>query len=76
MFLAEDLLLNCDEAWNAARLDQKQRLQAFLFPNGLVFDGKEFEPPLTSCAFRMLRGIGEAEKKVVPPRGIEPRFTD
>lgn len=42
---AEHFLTNVARLWTERPLDQKQRLQQVLFPNGLRFDGEKFGKP-------------------------------
>ena len=53
-------------------LDQKQRFQRILFPDGLEFDGKEFGTALTSPIFRYLQSFQPANEEVVARTGFEP----
>jgi hypothetical protein len=41
--------------WIEGSLDQKQRFQRVLFPEGVTFDGERFGTPATCLAFSYLR---------------------
>jgi len=45
-------------------LDQKQRFQQILFPNGLRFDGKSFGTFTTCIGFNYLRGISSGDSSL------------
>ena len=55
-----------------AGLDQRQRLQKLLFPEGLVFDGREFRTPLTCPFFMNLEGTLGEGSELVAHTGFEP----
>ena len=44
---SEHLMMNAARLWLEASLEQKQRLQEVLFPNGLWFDGERFGTVVT-----------------------------
>ncbi len=58
--------------WIEASLDQKQRFQQSLFPEGLAFDGKEFGTARTCLAFSYLRQISSRDSRLASRTGIEP----
>ena len=51
---AEDLLLNAASVWERCSLDQKQRLQRVLFPQGVEFSDGEYRTQETSFLFKPL----------------------
>ena len=68
---AEHVLTNAARLWEQASLDQKQRLQAALFPEGLRFEGSGFGTPVTCLAFaESLVSPGGADA-VASPTGFE-----
>ena len=58
--------------WTEASLEQKQRFQQSLFPDGLAFDGIEFETARTCLAFSYLRQISSEDSRLASRTGIEP----
>ncbi len=71
---AETVLTDASGLWTAASLDQKQRLQGVLFPEGLRFDGREFGTAATCLAFKQLRGSEPVVEAMASPTGFEPVF--
>jgi site-specific DNA recombinase len=70
MAYAEDVLTNASHLWSNASLDQKQRLQSVLFPEGLTFDGEEFGTAVTCLALTTLGGDRRPESSVASPTGM------
>ena len=66
---AEYLLTDVSRLWMELQLDQKQRLQKVLFPEGLKFDGQEFGTAVTCLAFKQFRGSGGSGSNLASPRG-------
>lgn len=52
---ANHLVLNARKMWEVETLDQRQRLQRLLFPEGLTYDGTGFAAAVTCCVFSYLR---------------------
>ena len=71
---AEHLLTNAARLWTELDLDQKQRLQQVLFPEGLRFDGEKFGTAVTCLAFKQLDETGEPKSVMASPAGFEPAF--
>ncbi|MDA1036364.1 MAG: recombinase family protein [Chloroflexi bacterium] len=69
---AEHVLTNAARLWMELGLDQKQRLQQVLFPEGLRFDGERFGTAATCLAFNKLAENGESESRMASPTGFEP----
>jgi hypothetical protein len=69
---AEKIITSPARLWLESSLDQRQRLQQTLFPDGITFDGGEFGTPSTSSFFSMLRVILEGESQLASPTGFEP----
>lgn len=65
---AEHVLLNAARLWQAGDAEQRVRLQAAIFPNGVRFDGERFGTPETSIAFRHLRAIERGEDALASVR--------
>ena len=65
-----NLLRNVGRAWLEASLDQRQRLQKVLFPEGLSFDGEEFGTAVTSLAFNHFEALRPTGTDLASPRGI------
>ena len=58
--------------WLEASLEQKQRFQQSLFPEGLAFDGQEFGTARTCLAFSYLRQVSSRNSRLASRTGIEP----
>jgi site-specific DNA recombinase len=69
---AEHLLLNAARLWTDANLDQKQRLQRVIFPNGVEFRDGEVLTSGTASLFNSLRGIDLPFEHLASPTGFEP----
>ena len=65
---AEYLLTDVSRLWTELGLDQKQRLQKVLFPEGLKFDGREFGTAVTCLAFKEMRSPTERNQVWGPQR--------
>jgi hypothetical protein len=68
---AEYVLTNAARLWMELELDQKQRLQQVLFPEGLSFDGNEFGTVVTCLAFKKLGENGGPESGMASPTGFD-----
>lgn len=66
---AEHVLANASRLWMELGLDQKQRLQQVLFPEGLRFDGEKFGTAVTCLAFKQLAQSGEEKSSLASPAG-------
>jgi hypothetical protein len=63
---AERVLPKASEVWVHASLDQRQRFQQLLFPNGIAFDGNRFVGTgATAPAFSYLREIATGNEGLV-----------
>ena len=69
---AQHVLHNASRLWTEAFLDQKQRLQKVLFPEGLSFSEGKLGTPKTSLAFNILDAENFEKEKVASPTGFEP----
>ena len=69
---AQHVLTNAARLWEQAPLDQRQRLQAVLFPKGLTSDGSGFGTPVTCLAFSELPSSDGAQDGLASPTGFEP----
>src|SRR5215472_11036358 len=61
---ATSALSNAAEFWKRCSLDQKQRFQQVLFPQGLRFDGESFGTVTTCLAFSYLRKLSQAKSSL------------
>ena len=70
----EHLLLNAARLWQEFSLEQQQRFQQIVFPEGLVFDAfsREFRTPVTCPIFSYLRAVSAGKESVASPTGFEP----
>jgi site-specific DNA recombinase len=69
---SEMVLSNAAALWMTASVEQRQRLQRALFPNGLTFDGVGFGTVVTCLAFNEFRGFARATEGLASPPGFEP----
>ena len=71
---AERILPRASDLWVQASLDYKQRLQQLFFPEGIAYDGSEFNrTAATAPFFNYLAPSEGADEKMVSRLGIEPR---
>ena len=70
---AERVLPRASDLWVQASLNQKQRLQQLFFPEGVVFDGKQFvRTAVTANAFKYLTAAENSQNEVASLTGFEP----
>ena len=69
---AEHVLLNAARLWMEFSLDQKQRLQQVLFPQGVSYRDGKFGTAETSQIFRLLYAGPTASEGEASPAGFEP----
>ncbi len=69
---SQHVLLNAARLWIEASLDQKQRLQKVLFPEGLSFSEGNFRTAKTSLVFQLLEASVTEKANLVSPTGFEP----
>jgi hypothetical protein len=63
---AERVLPRAADLWVQASLNQKQRLQQLFFPEGIAFDGNQFNRTATTAPFFKCLAPGEsAEERMV-----------
>lgn len=58
--------------WESLSPPAKVRLQRFIYPEGVPYDGEAFGTAVTAPIFGWLRPPAEAGGKMVTPRGFEP----
>jgi site-specific DNA recombinase len=71
---SEDVLCNAARLWTDAAPEQKQRLQAALFPQGLRMRDGGFGTVVTSLAFKYFGGDSGSNSGMASPTGFEPVF--
>jgi len=69
---ADRIILRPGRLWVESSLEQRQRLQKTLFPNGIEFDGEQFGTDASPLLFRLLGGISEHDSCLASPGGFEP----
>jgi hypothetical protein len=69
---AEKIILRPDRLWVESTLEQRQRLQKTMFPDGIEFDGKRFGTAQTPLFFKLLEADSEEESRLASPTGFEP----
>jgi hypothetical protein len=67
---ADHILTNAARLWLDASLDQRQRLQQVIFPEGLQFDGERFGTAVTSWAFKDFAALQPTGTDLASSRGI------
>jgi site-specific DNA recombinase len=68
---AEAALTDVVRLWDTASPEQKQRLQAVFFPEGVTFDGENIRTVATCLAFTRLAACDGAQEAVASPTGFE-----
>ena len=68
---AERVLPRAADLWVQSSLDQRQRFQQLVFPEGIAFDGSAFVGT-GAPAFSYLREIRLGNERMVDLTGIEP----
>ena len=69
---AEAALTDVVRLWDTAPSDQKRRLQAVFFPEGVTFDGDKIRTGTTCLAFTQLPEFEGAQEGLASPTGFEP----
>ena len=69
---AERVSLNASRMWLEANLEQRQRFQALLFPEGLRVENAEVRTPVSPSFFEDLGRFAPLEEGLVSPAGFEP----
>ncbi|MGI6240464.1 MAG: recombinase family protein [Candidatus Omnitrophota bacterium] len=69
---ATHILSNAARLWSDMNLDQKQRFQKVLFPQGVYFLDGEFGTAETCIFFNMLQESAAPKSEVASPTGFEP----
>ncbi len=62
---AERVSLNASRLWLEASLDQRQRFQAFLFPEGLKVQEGEIRTPVTASFYEELQHFTAPKERLV-----------
>jgi site-specific DNA recombinase len=72
MEFSKSVLVDIATAWERADVDQKQRVQNVLFPNGLKYDpGKGILNSDKDCLFNQLEGFASGKMFMVRPERFE-----
>ncbi len=71
---SENLLLNATGTWSESGLEQKQRLQQILFPQGVSYADGSYRTTVTNPMFNLLEEEIEEKELLVALPGIEPGF--
>ncbi|MBD3223057.1 hypothetical protein GF314_17650 [bacterium] len=69
---ADQVLADGARLWAEYDLDQKQRFQQLVFPEGLAFDGTNYRTAPTGGLFTYLQEIDAEKVGVASPTGLEP----
>ena len=69
---AERVSLNASRLWLETSLEQRQRFQAFLFPEGLQVEEGGIRTPVTASFYEELRSFTDAEERLACLEGFEP----
>jgi site-specific DNA recombinase len=71
---AERVLPRASDLWVQASLNQRQRLQQLFFPEGAVFDGKQFvRTAVTANSFKYLTAVESSQNGSGVPKGTRGR---
>ncbi len=71
-----NVLLNASNLWKTASLDQKQRFQRVLFPEGVEYINGGYRTTATCMLFNGLEPQEAEKEELVALPGIEPGFED
>jgi DNA invertase Pin-like site-specific DNA recombinase len=69
---ANDVLTDAAGFWVRSSVDQKQRFQSILFPEGVCFDGAGFGTPATCFVISYLRDVSAQNVSLASRTGVEP----
>jgi site-specific DNA recombinase len=69
---AEKIILRPTRLWVGSCLEQRQRLQSALFPDGIEFDGEEFGTTTAPLLFKLLTPDPDDTWGLASPTGFEP----
>lgn len=69
---AERVSLNASRMWLEANLEQRQRFQALLFPEGLQVENGEVRTPVSPSFYEDLGRFTPSDERLVSPAGFEP----
>ena len=69
----KEFLSNLSDIWEKSEISIKQRIQNFVFPSQIFFDGHNFEHPQVSSILGFIKNFSR-NSNLVAPRGIEPLF--
>jgi hypothetical protein len=72
---SEGVLCNAAQLWTDAAPEQKQRLQAALFPQGLRMRDGRFGTVVTSLAFRYFGENSGSDSGMASPTGVVPEWS-
>ncbi len=68
----ERVALSASRLWLEADLEQRQRFQSLLFPQGLQVENGEVRTPVSPSFFEDLRHFTPLDERLVSPTGFEP----
>jgi hypothetical protein len=71
---AEHVLCDAARLWIDGTLEQRQRLQSAIFPEGLTFEAGRLGTAVTCFAFKLLEEIQSGDSRLASPTGFEPVF--
>lgn len=71
-----NLLSNMTEVWDKMDIYQKNKLQKFIFPDGLLYDGKEFRTDIKPLTVQINESLSAENSMMVTSRRIELRLQD
>jgi hypothetical protein len=69
---ARSLLENAWNLWRKASSEQKEKLQAVLFPQGITYSNGKFGTTVTGSSFSLIQLPAASESRRVTPTGFEP----
>jgi site-specific DNA recombinase len=70
---AQSMLADIGKAWKLGDVNQKQKVQNILFPDGIIFDPENgILNPENQCLFNQLENCLSGSPLMVPGAGVEP----
>lgn len=68
----EKVSMSASRMWLESNLEQRQRFQSLLFPEGLQIVNGEVRTPISTSFYRDLESFAPLEERLVSPAGFEP----
>jgi len=72
--LAENFIANIAPFWRDAELDQKQRFQQLVFPEGVAYKNGKFETARIALSFAVIRDSNGVRERLVGQTLVQPKL--